>query len=95
MEKNTQFGLGGTFLAMLIMTIFSNYVSFVWKYFIGVVFFIIMGGICSLLYAHKIHFLLLAGPEPEKQVNWNENLEQTGNKKDGCPQVQEQKSNFL
>ena len=59
---------------MLIMTVLSTYVSFVWKYFLGVVIFVVLGGICCLIYADQIHKILKIHTHPnapEEQITEN------------------------
>ena len=48
---------------MFVMTIVSTYVNFVWKYFFGVCVFVVLGGICSLMYAYKIRELVMSSSE--------------------------------
>ena len=53
----TQYGLSGVFISLLIMTIITKYVSFIWKYFIGIGIFVICGGLCSIIYSWKIRII--------------------------------------
>lgn len=63
MEKITELGLAGTFVAMVFLTVFSEYVSFVWKYFVGVCSFVILGAICSIAYCYRIRELITEKPQ--------------------------------